>query len=502
MKSAATLASVALALPAAVNAAKCKKFVTSEALQADIKLSTLVAGSYRLQNFADANGGNRAFGSAGHNATVDWLASQLEATGFYDVQKQPFTEIFSAGTGTVIIDGETIDSQIMTYTPSGVVVGTLTAIANNGCEATDYPEAAENTVAFVSRGTCAFSQKAIQAKAAGYAAAVVYNNEPGVVAGTLGELADNYASIVGISQADGQAILEKLQAGEVAVDYNVDSIAEERVNFNVIAETKTGDHDNVLVLGGHSDSVAAGPGINDDGSGTIGVYAVAKALTNYKIKNAVRFAFWGAEEFGKLGSIYYVQSLNSSAAEVAKMRAYLNFDMIASPNYVYGIYDGDGNAFNISGPSGSDVIEKDFEDFYASKYENSVPSAFTGRSDYLPFIENGIPSGGLFTGAEVVKTDEEERLFGGEAGVAYDVNYHKAGDDIDNLNLDAYLLNTKAIANSVAKYAMSWETIPSVDVTKRSWNAEQADLVRRSGAGNHGHSGHGHAGACGGGDLM
>lgn len=248
-------------------------------------------------------------------------------------------------------------------------------------------------------------------------------------------------------------------------------------------------------------------------------------MTNFKIKNAVRFAFWGAEEFGKLGSYYYVMQLNQSDTELAKMRAYLNFDMvsfpqlyssakccltnltaqIASPNYVYGIYDGDGSAFNFSGPPGSDVIEADFEKFYEDNDAAHVPSLFTYRSDYAAFIENGIPSGGLFTGAEVLKTEEEQALFGGEAGVAYDVNYHLVGDTIDNLDLEAYLLNTKSIANSVAKYAMSWETIPPVDLKKRRAEPEVAEMVKRDHASiharGHGHS-HAHKGPCGGSETI
>ena len=170
---------------------------------------------------------------------------------------------------------------------------------------------------------------------------------------------------------------------------------------------------------------------------------------------------------------------------------------IASPNYVYGVYDGDGSAFNLTGPPGSEAIEKEFEDFFRNAGEASVPSEFSGRSDYAAFIENGIPSGGLFTGAEQVKTPEEAVLFGGEAGVAYDVNYHQAGDDITNLNNDAYLLNTKAIAHTVATYALSWDSIEDVDLTKRRWAADRAVFAKRSGVHTHSHSG-----PCGGGDSQ
>ena len=224
---------------------------------------------------------------------------------------------------------------------------------------------------------------------------------------------------------------------------------------------------------------------------------VAKALTKYSVKNAVRFAFWSAEEFGLLGSYHYMKTINGtisgSSKEVAKIRAYLNFDMIASPNYVLGIYDGDGSGFNLTGPPGSDTIEKDFEDFFDNRGLPSVPAIFSGRSDYAAFLQNGIPSGGLFTGAEVPKTEEEARLFGGEAGVALDPYYHQAGDTIDKLNHDAYLINSQAIANSVAKYALSFDGIPKTNHTLRRRDAE----VHRYMARFEQHGGHTHAGSCG-----
>ncbi|KPM42329.1 putative leucine aminopeptidase 2 [Neonectria ditissima] len=496
------IALLALAVPALAAGSskpKPKKYVTSDKLQKLIKLDDLVAGSQKLQDIADAHGGNRAFGSGGHNATVDYLYDTLTALGYYDVVKQPFTELFASGTAVVTVNGDDVDAGIMTYTPGGSASGALVAVPNLGCDVADYPAAVEGNVALVSRGTCTFAQKSINAKEAGATGIIVYNNVPGELSGTLGEPFGNYVPIVGISQEDGAAILELIAAGDVTVELEVDAVVEERVTFNVIAETKGGNHDNVLVLGGHSDSVAAGPGINDDGSGTIGVLNVAVALANFKVKNAVRFAFWSAEEFGLLGSYAYIKSINSSSTELSKIRAYLNFDMIASPNYVYGIYDGDGSAFNLTGPAGSDVLEQDFEKFYEKKKTPHVPSEFSGRSDYAAFIENGIPSGGLFTGAEVLKTEEEAALFGGEAGVAYDVNYHKAGDDINNLALDAYLLNTQSIANSVAKYAKSFRSLKPVNKEHRRWAAERADFFKRSRLSSHTHE---EAGPCGGGPSI
>ena len=142
----------------------------------------------------------------------------------------------------------------------------------------------------------------------------------------------------------------------------------------------------------------------------------------------------------------------------------------------------------MSGPPGSDAIEKEFEDFYTRNGAKFVPSEFDGRSDYEAFILNGIPAGGLFTGAEGIMTEEEAEMFGGQAGVAYDVNYHAAGDDINKLSNEAFLLNTKSIANSVAKYAMSFDSLEPVDLAKRSAAAARARVTRRSKVHTHKHN--------------
>jgi Zn-dependent M28 family amino/carboxypeptidase len=239
-----------------------KPLVSSAKLQSLIKTKDLLAGSQKLQDFADANGGNRAFGGGGHNATVDYLYKTLKSLNYYHVAKQPFTEIYSSGTGSLSVDnGAAIAAEILTYTPGGEATAPLVAVANHGCDAADYPVAVAGNIALISRGTCPFSQKSVNAKAAGAVAAVIYNNAPGSLSGTLGTPFLEYAPVVGISQEDGTALLAKLAAGPVTGVFKVDAVVEERVSYNVIAETKEGDHDNVLVVGGHSDSVPAGPGV-------------------------------------------------------------------------------------------------------------------------------------------------------------------------------------------------------------------------------------------------
>ncbi|ETS74712.1 hypothetical protein PFICI_13196 [Pestalotiopsis fici W106-1] len=492
------LSSVCVAFPLltgvlASSEEQSKPAVTSEAIQELILLEDLLAGSQKLQDFADANGGTRVFGSAGHNLTVDYLYDTLNALDYYDVFKQPFVELFFEGNATLVANEVDYAPGVMSYSPSGTFSAPLVLVSNFGCDVADFPAEVSGNIALISRGNCTFAIKDTSAQAAGAVAAVVYNNVDGALTGTLGSPSDSFVPIVGISLEQGDDLITALAEGEVVAELVAESTIENRTNFNVIAETKSGDKDNVLMLGGHTDSVAAGPGINDDGSGTIGSLTVAVALSKFSINNAVRFGFWGAEEYGKLGSYYYMNQLNTSETEVAKIRAYLNFDMIASPNYMNGIYDGDGSAFNVSGPAGSAELEKTFQDFFRSKNTSSVDAPFNGRSDYAAFIENGIPAGGIFTGAEGIKTAEQAFLFGGEAGVAYDVNYHQAGDTIDNLALDAYLLNTKGIADAVAKYATSFDSLPAVDLAQRKRAAVKTKMFSRATSG---HS-HANSGPCG-----
>ncbi|EOD48067.1 Peptidase M28 [Neofusicoccum parvum] len=450
-----------IAVAASTN--ETKPPVASDALQNDIDSAALLDHAENLQAIAyQTTGRNRVFGSPGHNFTALYLYELIsELSDYYDVEYQPFVETFSGGDATLTVNGEDQDAALMTYAPNGQVEAPIVAVSNLGCDPADYPAEVAGNIALISRGSCEFGLKAAYAGAAGAAGAVIYNNINGSLSGTLGapnRTEGAYPPTAAISLANGQAILALIEAGETVGNLNVNSIIEDRVTMNVIAQTKAGDPNNVIFVGAHADSVEAGPGINDNGSGSIGILEVALQLAKYEVNNAVRFAWWSAEEFGLLGAEYYVNQ--STPEDLDKIRLYLNFDMIASPNYFLGIYDGDGSAFNLSGPTGSAEAEALFEGYFESKGLPSQPTEFSGRSDYGPFLDVGVAAGGLFTGAEVIKTEEEAALYGGTAGLAYDENYHKVGDTVDNLNLEAFLINTRAIAHSVATYAESFDTLP------------------------------------------
>jgi Zn-dependent M28 family amino/carboxypeptidase len=231
---------------------------------------------------------------------------------------------------------------------------------------------------------------------------------------------------------------------------------------NVIAETKTGDPDKVIVVGAHLDSVGTGPGINDNGSGSAGILEIAEQLERMKLRNKVRFVWFGAEESGLLGSEHYVASLTPE--ERARIGGMLNFDMIGSPNFVRFVYDGDLSegdpgpmAVSPEARPGSAIIEDVFLDYFAAVRLATEPTAFDGRSDYGPFIApaGGIPAGGLFTGAEGIKTAEQAAIYGGTAGEQYDPCYHLSCDNLGNLSLTALEQMGDAAAHATYVLAQS-----------------------------------------------
>jgi aminopeptidase Y len=290
---------------------------------------------------------------------------------------------------------------------------------------------------------------------------VIYNNIAGPLNGTLGNTFTLDLAVTGVSLDDGLLLASLVPQGLV-LHLKTSTLRGTATTSNVIAESKTGNAQNVVMVGAHLDSVNAGPGINDNGSGSAAILEVAKQMAKVKPFNKIRFALWGAEESNLVGSTYYVNSL--SQAEHDKIALYLNFDMIGSPNHVFFVYDGDDSdqVGAGPGPAGSDAIEQAFERFYTGRALPFKGTDFTGRSDYGPFIATGIPAGGLFTGAEGVKTAEEATLWGGTAGSAYDPCYHQACDTYDNLNPFALDTNVDAVAYATLQYGMTTRDVNGI----------------------------------------
>lgn len=280
-------------------------------------------------------------------------------------------------------------------------------------------------------------------------------------AGTLGTPSKDHVPTFAIDEYSAKPYIDDLLEGKVLdVLAYIEGFVVNTPTTNIIAQTIGGDQDNCVMLGGHSDSVTAGPGINDDGTGTLTLLEIAIQLTKYEVNNCVRFAWWAAEEEGLIGSDYYVEQLTEE--ENKKIRLFMDYDMLASPNFAYQVYD----ARDSVNPPGSQALRDLYTDWYTKKGLNFTYIPFDGRSDYDAFIKHGIPGGGIATGAEGVKTSEEVEMFGGNAGEWYDQCYHQLCDDVSNLAMDAWEANAKLVAHSVATYALSFEGFPKrVDST-------------------------------------
>ncbi len=415
-----------------------------------------------FQAIADANNGIRTSGTGGYDASAQYVADRMEAAG-YDVSVQSFLfQTFISLTPALLEQvspgpAGPVVNNIMSYSGSGDVTAPVSTVSPiTGCNAGDFGGFPPGNIALISRGTCTFALKATNASAAGASGVVIYNNIPGTLNGTLGNGFTLDIGVTAVTQSVGQQLAA---TPGLVMRLKTDTFRGIATTTNVIAETRSGDPNNVVMAGAHLDSVNAGPGIQDNGSGSAAILEVAEQMAKVKPKNKVRFAWWGAEESGLVGSTFYVDNL--SQAERDKIALYLNFDMIGSPNFVYFIYDGDDSdgVGAGPGPAGSAQIEQLFEQFYAARGLPFKGTDFSGRSDYRRFIEFGIPAGGLFTGAEGTKTAAEAATWGGTAGQQYDPCYHLACDTFANVSLTALDVNSDAVAASVLTYGMNTQTI-------------------------------------------
>ena len=442
-----------------------------------------------FQDIADANGGTREASTPGYTASADYVAELMEQAG-YTVTRQEFEYNFfeelapatlagtSAGFPYTYVEGT--DIATMGYSGTGSFSGVVQAVdvvvplpvgqadgtSNSGCEPEDFA-GFTGDIALIQRGTCDFSVKIANAVAAGAEAVIIFNegNSPERTEVGFGQATfPQDVPVLEMSAADGAALVEFIrserQAGRVVtLTGSTTTVSEVRTSENVIADSPDGRTDRVVVSGAHLDSVIEGPGINDNGSGSAGQLETALELAalDIELENQVRFIWFGAEESGLVGSQFYVDSL--TARETKDIAVMLNFDMIASPNAGWFVYDGDASDTASTGSTGSGVVEDVFVDYFESIGRVTKPTAFDGRSDYDAFVAAGIPAGGLFTGAEDIKQPDEVAIWGGTAGVAYDPCYHAACDTIDNVNLVALDEMSDALAHALLTFAMSTSAV-------------------------------------------
>ncbi|GLY07921.1 M28 family peptidase [Actinoplanes sp. NBRC 101535] len=217
---------------------------------------------------------------------------------------------------------------------------------------------------------------------------------------------------------------------------------------NIIADWPGGDTANTYMFGAHSDSVSAGPGINDDGSGTATLLeaALQLAANNPTMTNHLRFGWWAGEEQGLIGSKFYVNSLTT--AQKTAIKAYGTFDMIASTNGGYFV-------------TGTDAVAVKLREYFTSI---GVPTETSTEccSDDGSFRNAGIPSSINSTGASYTKTSAQVTKWGGTAGQAYDPCYHKACDSYPS-NVNVTSLGRWANAELYALWNLTTGSAPADD---------------------------------------
>ncbi len=438
-----------------------------------------------FQSIADANGGTRASGTPGYDQSADYVAGLLEDAGF-SIERQEFSfTLFTENSSSLSANGADIETRTMSFsgaaelTDANVIAVDLDLGPGNtstsGCEPTDFDGldfSGGNDVALIQRGACAFGLKAVNAQAAGAEAVIIFNQGNadgrfGLIGGTLGEdvVGTLTIPVLDVAYDDGVSLITA-----TSVNLAADTTNDTRTTENVVADLAGNNPDNVVMAGAHLDSVGEGPGINDNGSGSAALLTVALALGNnkkYTPENTLRFAWWGAEESGLIGSDNYIfnPDFGLTDEEYFALAAYLNFDMVGSPNFIYGVYDADQSTFTDGSapiPPGSEALEDVFEAFYTIEGVPYEDSEFSGRSDYQAFINAGIPASGLFTGAEGIKTDDQAAIWGGTAGEQYDSCYHAECDTIDNLSHEALDVNVDAIAYAIYNLASTTEAVNGV----------------------------------------
>ena len=430
-------------------------------LKDQVSVDAMMGHLSKLQDIANANNGTRALGTPGYDASVDYVVDTLRDKGF-DVKTQDFDVRLSYFESLQLtVGGQPVTAQPLDFTigtgPAGVSGPLVAARVEDtpGCEATDYdglPVA--GAVVLVDRGKCPFEMKERLAAERGAVAVIIADTEDSErMGGTLGKKTDVLVPTISVTKTDGA----RLRSAPGPVTLKLDGGVRTEHTRNVIAQTKTGSSSDVVMVGAHLDSVPEGPGINDNGSGVAAVLETAVQLgSSPDIKNAVRFGFWGAEEEGLLGSTNYVESLDVD--ELKDISLYLNFDMLGSPNPAYFTYDGDQSIPPDKRglprvPEGSAGIERLLAEYLKDAGKTPQDTNFDGRSDYDGFTRAGIPAGGLFSGAEAKMTEDEAKLWGGQADQPYDPNYHKATDTLDHVDRDALRIHGEGVAYSVGMYA-------------------------------------------------
>ena len=411
-----------------------------------------------LMQIATANNGIRAAGTPGYDASVAYVADQLTSLG-YDVRHDPFDFTFfdEAAPVQLAVGTDTWTGpewlHAMLYSPSGDVTGPVQAVSirngyadgTAGCDATDWTGFGRGDIALIETGPCPRSDQIALAQSAGAVGVIALYpgwqanqtrrpilDPTGVTIPAIAAGAEPTAALLAAAHDGGSAHL------------HVEVLTRPATIDNIIAEWP-GATSEVVMLGGHLDSVLDGPGIDDNGSGVATLLSLAASVAaNPQPTKTIRFGIWGAEEDGFLGSQAYVATLD--AGEIGQIGAYLNLDMVASPGAERLVYD------DPEAPLGSDQITQQLLAALAAASEPGLPADESHESDHDTFARAGVPIGGVFSGINQM-TAKQVAAFGGTVGVPADPCYHLSCDTRANINLDSAVTLGDAAATVLQELA-------------------------------------------------
>jgi len=411
----AVVATTGVAAGARSTATPPMRAAIAEQLPRALSLARMREDLRALERIADRNGGSRAAGTPGYAASVRYVSYQLRRAGYKpQVTAFPYLAYFETlerGRQLAPIERE-LRLEALEYSPSTPKGGIRARVveSGDGCSRDDFG-AVRGVIALAERGTCFFAVKAANARAAGAVALLVFNSEAGSFDGTLGDPQATAIPVAGIARSIGQ---ELAATPDAIVEMELATVTRQAKSRNVIVDAQPRDP-RVLMVGAHLDSVPAGPGINDNGTGVAATLEVARVLRKSSRPFAVRFAFWGAEELGLFGSSAYAGTVARK-----KVVGYLNLDVVGSPSRQYGVYGDDryvARWLQYLGRSGTSAGKIDIQ----------------GRSDHAPFAQRGIPVGGLYAGDYAC--------------------YHRACDRVASVDFGALRELASAAAFGVASFA-------------------------------------------------
>ncbi len=435
-------------------------------LAAKVTADRMVAHLRALQDIANANRGNRADGTPGYDASVDYVAKALRGRGF-NVSTPQFDRLYNVSPGkpTLTVAGRTYQvdqASMLVRTPPGGLTGQPVHPARpSGCAAGDYPAAMpKGAIAVVDDSGCSVVDKQNNAVARGAAALIVLSTPSGQGA-PPGLFVPGYFKQLTVPVAvAGANVAAALERDTAPVRLVLDAENIKITSRNVLAQTETGSPHEAIVVGAHLDGPRDGPGINDNATGVAAVLETALQLGPLApVNDAVRFVFWGADEDGLNGVTDYVFGMDRD--QLNDIAMYLDFTMLGSPNAGFFTDDGDQSGPPTPGiafgdvPEGSAGIERTLGGYLNLAGKRPADMPLGTRTDYHPFMVAGVPVGGMTAGASQLKTTVQARLWGGQAGVPFDPNFQGPRDTVDAVNRDALAVMGSGVAFAVGTYAES-----------------------------------------------